>query len=72
MTHDKPQVISRSASRQKTDAEATFVMMNERLQKVSGDTFTPTLPFATDIPPKAPSIPESWSGSEGSGAPAAY
>eukprot|EP00975_Prorocentrum_lima_P025049 5260352-Prorocentrum_lima.AAC.1 len=33
MTHGKPQVISRTASRQKTEAEATFVMMNERLQK---------------------------------------
>eukprot|EP00975_Prorocentrum_lima_P019168 4031566-Prorocentrum_lima.AAC.1 len=47
-------------------------MMNKRLQKVSGDTFTPTLPFATNNPQKAPSIPEGWSGSEGSGAATAY
>eukprot|EP00975_Prorocentrum_lima_P018229 3841804-Prorocentrum_lima.AAC.1 len=72
MTHGKTQVISRTASRQKTDADATFEMINERLQRVSGDTFTPTLPFATGNPPRAPSIPEGWSGSEGSGATAAH
>eukprot|EP00975_Prorocentrum_lima_P020846 4385833-Prorocentrum_lima.AAC.1 len=45
--------------------------MNERLMKVSGDTFTPTLPFTNTNAPYAPPIPEGWAGSESSGALAA-